>query len=118
MKLSKILKKKYNQLQNNKNHFVLFLKEKARLEESLLTEGGQQQFAIRTYKIQLNKQTEKINQLQNQIGEIKTKKEDKRNIALEIKQEYEQLNEELQQIDEQTKNINPEYIYIYSQIKF
>lgn len=39
---------------------------------------------------------------------MKRKKEEKRTIALEIKQQNEQLNEEFQQIDEQTKNIDPE----------
>jgi hypothetical protein len=46
--------------------------------------------------------------LQNQIEQTKTKREEKRNLALEIKQQHEQLNEELQQIEIQTKNIDPE----------
>ncbi len=74
----------------------------------MLSENGQQQYAIRTYKIQLNKQNERINLLQNQIEQIKIRKEEKRNLALEIKQQHEQLNEELQQINIQTENINPE----------
>ncbi len=64
--------------------------------------------AIRTYKIQLNKQTERINTLQNQIEQTKKQKEEKRNLALEIKQQHEQLTEELEQIEIQTKNIDPE----------
>ncbi|CAF0803084.1 unnamed protein product [Rotaria sp. Silwood1] len=83
-------------------------KEKARLEEALLSENGQQQLAIRTFKIQLNKQTEKINTLQNLIEQTKIQKEEKRNLALEIKQEYEQLNTELEQIEARTKDIDSE----------
>ncbi|CAF1116701.1 unnamed protein product [Rotaria sordida] len=83
-------------------------KEKVRLEEALLSENGQQQLAIRTFKIQLNKQIEKINTLQNLIEQTKIQKDEKRNLALEIKQEYEQLNTELEQIETQTKDIDPE----------
>ncbi|CAF3910488.1 unnamed protein product [Rotaria sp. Silwood2] len=83
-------------------------KEKARIEEALLSENGQQQLAMRTFKLQLNKQTEKINTLQNLIEQAKIQKEEKRNLALEIKQEYEQLTTELEQIEAQTKDIDPE----------
>jgi len=103
----KVINKK--SIERKKNFFFLcFLKEKSRLEEALLSENGQQQLAIRTYKIQLNKQATRINLLQNQIEQIKIKKEEKRNIALEIKQQHEQLNEELEQINIQTANIDPE----------
>jgi hypothetical protein len=61
------------------------LKEKARLEEALLSENGQQQLAIRTFKVQLNKQTERRNALQMNIEQAKIKKEEKRNAALEVK---------------------------------
>jgi hypothetical protein len=60
------------------------LKEKARLEEALLSENGQQQLAIRTFKIQLNKQIERQNSLQTQIEEAKKRKEEKRNLALQV----------------------------------
>ncbi|CAF1187164.1 unnamed protein product [Adineta steineri] len=83
-------------------------KEKARLEEALLSENGQQQLAIRTFKIQLKKQIERKNLLQTQIEQIKIQKEEKRNSALQIKQQYEQLNEEIEQINIQAKNIDPE----------
>ncbi|CAF4188686.1 unnamed protein product [Rotaria magnacalcarata] len=83
-------------------------KEKARLEETLLSESGQQQLALRTFKIQISKQTEKINTLQNLIEQTKIKKEEKRNSALEIKQQYEQVNVELEEIEMQTKNIDSE----------
>jgi hypothetical protein len=46
--------------------------------------------------------------LQNQIEQAKIKREEKRKLALELKQQHEQLNEELQQIEIQTKNIDPE----------
>ena len=46
--------------------------------------------------------------LQNQLEQTKLKREEIRNLAVEIKQQNEQLNEELQQIDTQTKDINPE----------
>jgi hypothetical protein len=61
------------------------LKEKARLEEALLSENGQQQLAIRTFKVQLNKQIERRNALQMNIEQAKIKKEEKRNAALEVK---------------------------------
>lgn len=65
-------------------YVVLFFKEKGRLEEALSSENGQQQLAIRTYKIQLNKQKEKINSLQNLIEQMKIKKEEEKNAALEV----------------------------------
>ncbi|CAF3519053.1 unnamed protein product [Rotaria socialis] len=83
-------------------------KEKARLKETLLSESGQQQLALRTFKIQISKQTEKINTLQNLIEQTKIQKEGKRNSALEIKQQYQQLNTELEEIEMQTKNIDSE----------
>ncbi|CAF1447177.1 unnamed protein product [Adineta steineri] len=83
-------------------------KEKARLEEALLSESGQQQLALRTFKVQLNKQNERINTLQMNIEQTQNKKEQKKNSALEIKQQHDQLQEELEQIENQTKNIDPE----------
>lgn len=74
---------KTNYLQESKLFF--FVKEKARLEEALLSEGGQQQLKIRTLKIQINKQTEKIKSLQDLIEQAKIKKEEKRNLALQVK---------------------------------
>lgn len=59
-------------------------KEKARLEEALSSESGQQQLAIRTYKIQLTKQTERLHALQTSVEQAKVNKEEKRNIALEV----------------------------------
>lgn len=97
-----------NQQQDTLREIIEDYEEKVRLEETLLSENGQQQLALRTYKIQLNKQTEQMQTLQNQIEQTKTKREEKRNLALEIKQQHEQLNEELQQIEIQTKNIDPE----------
>ncbi|CAF4073938.1 unnamed protein product, partial [Adineta steineri] len=83
-------------------------KEKARLEEALLSESGQQQLALRTFKVQLNKQNERINTLQMNIEQTQNKKEQKKNSALEIKQQHDQLQEELEQIENQTKNVDPE----------
>ncbi|CAF2631654.1 unnamed protein product [Rotaria sp. Silwood2] len=83
-------------------------KEKARLEEALLSESGQQQLAIRTFKVQLNKQTERINTLQKNIEELQNKKEETKNSALEVKQQHEKLKEELEQIEIQTKSVDPE----------
>ncbi|UJR25743.1 hypothetical protein I4U23_007093 [Adineta vaga] len=83
-------------------------KEKLRLQEAFLSESGQQQLAIRTYKVQMNKQTERLNHLKIEIEQAKKQKEEKRNQALEIKQQHEQINEELDQIALQTKEINPE----------
>lgn len=60
------------------------MKEKARLEEALLSESGQQQLAIRTFKVQLNKQLERIAALQKSIEEMQNKKEDKKQAALEV----------------------------------
>ena len=60
------------------------LKEKFSLEEALLSESGQRQLTRRAFKIQLNKQTEKINTLQTQIEQMKGRKEEKRNTALEV----------------------------------
>ena len=84
------------------------VQERARLEEALLSEGGQQQLAIRTYKIQLNKQAEKIENLQNQIEQLRLQREEKRSLAVEIKQQREQVTEELEQIEQQSKTIDPE----------
>ena len=94
-----------------------FSKEKARLEEILLSEGGQQQLALRTYKVQLNKQTEKIQNLQNELEQMKKEKEEKRNLALQIKQQHEQLTEELEQIEIETKKIDPEYFILSIRMK-
>lgn len=82
-------------------------KEKLRLEESLLTENGQQQLAIRTYKVQLNQQNQRINSLQNQIELSKQIKDEKKALAVGLKQQHEQLNEELEQINQQAKQIDP-----------
>ncbi|CAF1096705.1 unnamed protein product, partial [Adineta ricciae] len=83
-------------------------KEKQRLQEALLSESGQQQLAIRTYKIQLSKQSERMHTLQIEIERAKKEKEEKKYQALEIKQQHEQLNEELEQIAVQTTEIDPE----------
>ncbi|CAF3903302.1 unnamed protein product [Rotaria sp. Silwood2] len=87
---------------------IILSKEKARLEEALLSESGQQQLAIRTFKVQLNKQTERINTLQKNIEELQNKKEETKNSALEVKQQHEKLKEELEQIEIQTKSVDPE----------
>jgi hypothetical protein len=60
-------------------------KEKARLEEALLSESGQQQLAIRTFKVQLNKQNERLNILQMNVEQAQNKKEQTKNAALEVK---------------------------------
>ncbi|CAF3465806.1 unnamed protein product [Rotaria socialis] len=83
-------------------------KEKARLEEALLSEGGQQQLAIRTFKVQLNKQLERIGKLQKDIDELQNKKEQTKNSALEVKEQYEKLREEIEEIERQTENVDPE----------
>lgn len=85
-------------------------KEKLRLEESLLTENGQQQLAIRTYKVQLNQQNQRINSLQNQIELSKQIKDEKKALAVGLKQQHEQLNEELEQINQQAKQIDPKLL--------
>jgi len=59
-------------------------KEKARLEEALLSENGQQQLAIRTFKVQLNKQAERMNTLQTNIEQAQNKKEETKNSALKL----------------------------------
>ena len=104
--------------------YFLF-QEKARLEEALLSESGQQQLAIRTFRIQLSKQTERMNTLKANIQQAQDKKEQMRNSAVEVnikykrfsfkdsfllkvKQQYETLKEELDQIELQTQNIDPE----------
>ncbi|CAF3658000.1 unnamed protein product [Rotaria socialis] len=83
-------------------------KEKARLEEALLSEGGQQQLAIRTFKVQLNKQLERIGKLQKDIDELQNRKEQTKNSALEVKEQYEKLREEIEEIERQTENVDPE----------
>ncbi|CAF5121519.1 unnamed protein product, partial [Rotaria magnacalcarata] len=83
-------------------------KEKARLEEALLSESGQQQLAIRTFKVQLNKQLERIDKLQKNIDELQNKKEQTKTSALEVKEQYEKLREEIEEIERQTENIDPE----------
>ncbi|CAF0846231.1 unnamed protein product [Rotaria sp. Silwood1] len=82
-------------------------KEKARLEEALLSESGQQQLAMRTFKVQLIKQTERINNLQKNIEELQNKKEETKNSALEVKEQHEKLKEELEQIEIQTQSVDP-----------
>ena len=59
-------------------------KERARLEEALSSESGQQQLAVRTFKVQLNKQTEQLNALQGQLEQAKREKDEKRQAALEV----------------------------------
>ena len=59
-------------------------KERARLEEALSSESGQQQLAIRTFKVQLNKQTEQLNALQGQLERAKLEKDEKRQAALKV----------------------------------
>jgi hypothetical protein len=66
-------------------NLVFILKEKTRLEEALLSENGQQQLALRTFKIQLNKQIERINTLQIQIEQTKIQKDEKRTTALQVR---------------------------------
>lgn len=51
------------------------MKEKARLEEALQSESGQQQLAIRTYRIQLSKQIDRINTLNSNVEQAKDKRE-------------------------------------------
>jgi hypothetical protein len=62
----------------------IFSKEKARLEEALSSESGQQLLAIRTFRVQLSKQTERINTLQMNLEQAQNKKEEKKNAALEV----------------------------------
>ncbi|UJR23182.1 hypothetical protein I4U23_026201 [Adineta vaga] len=83
-------------------------KEKARLEEALSSESGQQQLAIRTFKVQLNKQNERMQTLETNIEQAQNKKEQTKNAALAIKQQYEELKSELEEIELQTQNIDPE----------
>lgn len=83
-------------------------KEKARLEEALSSESGQQQLAIRTYKIQVNKQNERLNALQASIEQAQTKRDQVKGSATNIKQQYETVKAELDEIESQTKNIDPE----------
>jgi len=85
-------------------------KEKLRLEECLLTESGQQQLAIRTYKVQLNQQNQRIDLLQKQIEHSKQIKDEKKALAVEFKQQHEQLNDELEQITQQAKQIDPKLL--------
>ena len=70
------------------NIYIVFvvLQEKARLEEALSSESGQQQLAIRTYRIQLNKQNERLNALQASIEQAQNKKEQTRTTAVEVKE--------------------------------
>ena len=60
------------------------IKEKTHLKEMILSENGQQLLAIRTYKIQLNKQIQQIDTLKNHLEQTKIRKEEKRNMALEV----------------------------------
>lgn len=54
------------------------------MEEALLSESGQQQLAIRTYRVQLNKQNERINALQTSIEQALGKREEAKNTAVEV----------------------------------
>ncbi|CAF1612104.1 unnamed protein product [Adineta ricciae] len=83
-------------------------KEKARLEEAFSSESGQQLLAIRTFKVQLNKQTERKQILQTNIEQAQSKKEQTFKAASAIKQQYEELKAELDEIEIQTQNIDPE----------
>lgn len=60
-------------------------KEKARLEEALQSESGQQQLAIRTYRVQLGKQNDRLNTLQTNIGQAQEKKEQARKTAVKVR---------------------------------
>lgn len=60
-------------------------KEKARLEEALSSESGQQQLAIRTYKIQANKQNERINTLQTSIEQAQGKRDQVKGSATDVR---------------------------------
>ena len=60
-------------------------KEKARLEQALQSESGQQQLAIRTYRVQLGKQNDRLNTLQTNIGQAQDKKEQARNTAVQVR---------------------------------
>jgi len=60
-------------------------KEKARLEEALSSESGQQQLAIRTYKIQANKQNERINTLQTSIEQAQGKRDQVKSSATDVR---------------------------------
>ncbi len=62
----------------------MFFKEKARLEEALLSESGQQQLAIRTFKVQLSKQNERLNTLQMNVDQAQNKKEAAKTSAHEV----------------------------------
>ena len=63
-------------------------KEKQRLQEAILSESGQQQLAIRTYKIQLSKQNERMHTLQIEIERAKKEKEEKKIQALEVNTKF------------------------------
>ena len=60
-------------------------KERARLEEALSSESGQQQLAVRTFKVQLNKQIEQLNALQGQLEQAKREKDEKRQAAFQVR---------------------------------
>jgi hypothetical protein len=64
----------------------VFVKEKHRLDEMLLTDNGQQQLAMRTFRIQLSQQSNRINTLHNAIEQVQREKNDKRHAALEVRQ--------------------------------
>ena len=84
--------------------------------------------ALRTYKAQLKKQTDMINNLKNLIEQMQQKRDEANNAALQVnmktfeqkkrthffqfvvqvKQEFDALKSELEEIENQMKNVDPE----------
>ncbi|CAF1171491.1 unnamed protein product [Didymodactylos carnosus] len=113
---TKITTQKVNTLvSKEQNNLIRLLeeyeeKEAALLQEAATSETGQQQLLIRTLTNQLNKQKEKINNSKTQLNEAQEKKQltfDEAKEAL-IKQQREQIESEIEQLEKDAQNIDPE----------
>lgn len=88
VKSSTISRKKFDELKRNwprKN--LNEFQEKLRLEEAMTSESGQQVLAIRTYRVQLNKQNERIEDLKEKIIDAQKRRDEAKRRAIEVRKQ-------------------------------